>query len=520
MMALSFPPLPFPFQLLMFAGLVPVFIAIEKKERLIDINRAAYLSFFIFNLLTVYWVGSWQKESDIFLMISGGLLVFVNPVFFLIPTTLYYFSRTIIPRKATLFLIPLFWVCYEYLYMLTDLSFPWLTLGSGLSHFYWFIQAADIIGAVGLSLVVVMINVLITRAIQNKDTKSIAIRYAVIAASILIIFVAYGVYRTSTFELSSKTVKVGLIQPDLNPWDKWAGTGLDDLTNLYLELSEQSIEKGAKLIVWPETALPVYLFSGEYQRTVDTIYSFLERNNAALLTGVPDLNYYNKGDSMPPDVKRNKDGTLYYSTYNGIALLTPRTRALQEYGKSKLVPFGERVPFVDVLPFLGNWIKWGVGLSGWNIGRDTTVFKYVNGTADTVGINGMVCYESIYPYYITAFVNKGADIISVVTNDSWYGRSSGPYQHKEIAVLRAVENRKSVIRSANGGISCIIDPLGRTTAETGLFVKTELTGDVIIQNGKTFFTTYPLIIPLLSSVFSFWIMGIFILKKMQVKWNI
>jgi apolipoprotein N-acyltransferase len=132
----------------MFVGLVPYFLVLERREKLIDLNRASYIMGFVLSLITLYWVGSWQKEADTFLMISGGLLIFVNPVFFMIPTTLLYFSRNIFPRRIAIYLFPLFWITYEYLYMITDLSFPWLTLGSGLSHFNIFIQIADIIGAV------------------------------------------------------------------------------------------------------------------------------------------------------------------------------------------------------------------------------------------------------------------------------------------------------------------------------------------------------------------------------------
>jgi len=152
---------------------------------------------------------------------------------------------------------------------------------------------------------------------------------------------------------------------------------------------------------------------------------------------------------MPDDVKYSKPGNFYYATYNAILMFSPGTRQVIHYGKSKLVPFGERVPFVDQLPFLGDLIKWGVGLTGWKRGKDTTVFNLpLDNRKDTLKIDGMVCYESIYLYFIPRFVEKGADLISVVTNDSWYGNSSGPYQHKEMSVLRAVENRKTVVRAA------------------------------------------------------------------------
>ena len=187
----------------------------------------------------------------------------------------------------------------------------------------------------------------------------------------------------------------------------------------------------------------------------------------------------------------------------------------------KLVPFGEKVPFSQQLPFLAKFFSWGVGISGWNVGRDTTVFNLmINIKRDSttieypLKINSLVCYESVYPYFVTNFVRKGADLITIVTNDSWYGKSSGPYQHKEIAVLRAVENRKSVIRCANGGISCIIDPLGRTLKQSKLFTKTVLVGDAPIQEGQTFFTRNPMIIPFFAVSLSLAIFIYFLILKL------
>ncbi len=183
LLGISFPPFPFPFQLLMFFGLIPYFYVIENKTSLIDINRSSYLTFFIFGLITLYWVGSWQKNADPFLMISGVLLIFVNPLFLLIPSTLFYFSRKIFPGKAALYFFPLFWVTYEYAYMITDLSFPWLTLGSGLSHFTSFIQIADIAGTLGLSLIAVLINVLIYKVfIKYYSTRKISYANLIAAA--------------------------------------------------------------------------------------------------------------------------------------------------------------------------------------------------------------------------------------------------------------------------------------------------------------------------------------------------
>ena len=521
LMGLSFPPFPFPCQLLMLVGLVPYFLVLEKRDRLIDLNRASYLMGFVFSLITLYWVGSWQKESDIFLMISGGLLIFVNPIFFMIPTTLLYFSRNLFSKNAAIYVFPLFWITYEYLYMITDLSFPWLTLGSSISHFNIFIQIADIVGALGISMIIIYINIFIARAIRARSfsLKGFRINLA-LAAGVIILVIGYGAVRLWTFKLSDKKVRVGLIQPNLDPWEKWSNVNMVNLTSTYLDLSRQAVKEGAQVIFWPETALPVYLKDGGYNYVIDSIYYFLNKNKVSLISGMPDLVYYKPGSKMPEDAKFNKAGNYYYSTFNSVLLFSPYKQDIESYGKSKLVPFGERVPFVDQLPFLRDFIKLTVGISDWNVGRDTTVFDVPLLNKDTIKVNSLVCYESIYPYYIIRFINKGADLISIVTNDSWYGNSSGPYQHKEIAVLRAVENRRSVIRAANGGISCIIDPLGRTITESNMFTKTQITGDVNIQENETFFSKYSLVLPLISSAFSFWIFGIYFLKKLKVRWGL
>jgi apolipoprotein N-acyltransferase len=524
MLGISFPPFPFPFTILMLAGLIPYLIVIERRQELIQINSATYLMAFVFGLISIYWVGSWQKEADTFLMISGALLLFVNPVFFLIPSTLLYFSRKIFPARATLFLFPLFWVTYEYAYMLTDLSFPWLTLGNGLPHFTTFIQAADIVGTLGLSLLVVLLNVLFYKGIFYLSKKRSIINFS-IGIFLLIIILIYGGVRLNSFRISKTTVRVGLIQPDLDPWEKWSGGSVVELTQKYINMSRQAIDKGAKLIVWPETALPVFLLSGGYENSLDSIYSFVEKNNIYLLTGMPDIRYDIKGPDMPADSKYNEAGNFYYRTYNAIFLFSPYTKEIQRYGKMKLVPFGERVPFVDTFPFLGDVIKWGVGITGWNVGKDTLVFRlpWKNNEgqeSDTLKLNGLVCYESIYPDFVAGFVKKGAQLITVVTNDSWYGNSSGPYQHKEMSVLRAVENRRTVIRAANGGISCVIDPLGRTVVQSKMFTKGVIVKDVPVEKDETIYTKTHSVIPVLSSVFSLWLVGIVLLKKMKEKFKL
>jgi len=515
LIGLSFPPIPMPY--LIFIGLVPYFFALYQREGLAEINRLTYFTAFFFNIIILYWVGGWLPNSDPFLMIAGTTLFFFNPVVFLIPSTLYYFAKKVFNKNVALLLLPFFWVAYEYAYSITDFKFPWLTFGNSLPYFTSYIQIAEIIGVYGLTLLIIYSNVFIYRSIKTYTESKKFDKFSIsVAAAILIIPITYGNYKISNYSEPEKTIRVGLIQPNLDPNKKWQAGSLDEQLNLYLDLSSKAISSGAELLIWPETALPVYLLAGRYPNEVNKLHEFVDTNNIPILTGMPDATFYRDSSVAPEYAKPLSSGKMVYTSYNSILYFSPNTRDVQKYGKIKLVPFGEKVPLVDVLPFLGDWIKWEVGLSGWNTGRDTTVFDAaIEGM--NVKIGGVICIVSIYPDFTSVFVKKGAEFIAVVTNDSWYGDSSGPYQHKEISVIRAVENRRAVVRAANGGISCLIDPLGRTIADTKMYTRTFLVVDVPLEKELTFYTKHPLLIPLAASAVSIIIILLSLFVKIKRK---
>jgi apolipoprotein N-acyltransferase len=520
-MGLAFPPAPFPLTLLAFFGLLPYLNILSKSERLLDINRLTYITFFSFSVITLYWVGSWSKEADPFLIVGGILLLFINPVFFLIPSTLFYFARKHIGRLTALLLLPFFWVAYEYFYMEMDAHFPWTIIGNALPKFLAFIQIADIIGVLGLSLIAVAINVFLFLGLTESR------KWFVAAAIFFFLPLSYGIYSLDKYSTHAGTVKAGLIQPNIDPWDKWSQNNVDAMTGKYLQnyfdLSSKAVAQGAEIVIWPETALPVYLLSGPYAPIVDSIYRYVRKNNIYLMTGMPNFKVYFDKNSAPPDAKKSMSGEYLYTTYNSVLLFSPYTSSIASYGKMKLVPFGERVPFVEALPWLGQFIKWNVGISSWNIGRDSILFQanlHVNKKGQKsdikeIKISSLVCFDSVFPDFVASYVSKGASFIAVVTNDSWYGNSSGPYQHKEISVLRAVENRRSVVRAANGGISCIIVPSGRTLSSTEMCTRNFIACDIPIESKITFYTKHPLIIPLLSCIAAIFIFGIAVIGKIK-----
>ncbi len=509
LLGLAFPPVPLPY--LMFIGLVPYLIIVEKRTSLAEINRFTYFTMFFFNLITLYWVGSWTKDADPFLMIAGTVLMFFNPIVFLIPSTLYYLSKKYINKNIALFLLPWFWLFYEYIYSITDFKFPWLMLSNGLPYFTSYIQVADIIGSYGLTVLIVYANVFAYLTIKNSFAIKTKLLYPVLFAVIIVLPIVYGVIKINGTDNNSDKISVGLIQPNLNPNKKWEVGNLDVQVDMYLSMSKEAIEKGAEILIWPETALPVYLLTNSYREETEKIQSFVDSLNIPLLTGMPHANFYFDKEKAPVDAKPLKNSEGAYTSYNSILFFAPG-KQVQQYGKIKLVPFGEKVPLVDAFPILGKWIKWNVGISSWNTGQDTLVFSTMLNDRK-ISIGGVICIESIYPDFVAAFVEKGAEFIAVVTNDSWYGNSSGPYQHKEISVLRAVENRRSVVRAANGGISCIINPLGETIVDTEMFTKRVLVGEVELNKNLTIFTLYPLLFPYFSVLITLLVVGGFVKRK-------
>ncbi len=497
LLGISFPPFRLPYFL--FAALVPYLLVIRKKSKLAEINRLTYLNFFVFSLITLYWVSSWMPEADPFLIASGVALIFFNPLVFMIPSTLYYFSKKYINESIAFWSYPFFFVTYEYLYSVTEFRFPWLTLGNGLAYFKNYIQIADIIGVYGLSLLVLFANAALTAIIKNYIEKELLNKKLFLFLLLIIILpIIYGNVKLKERNNSGEDITVGLIQPNFDPWKKWNYGSAKEQLDIYLRLSGSAVKKGAELIIWPETALPVYLLSGSYAVLVNKIRRFVDSENVSLITGMPHIKMFKGKKSAPVDARRSQFGDYYYASYNAVLAFLPHKRKIQEYGKIKLVPFGEKVPYVEYFPFIGKLIKWNVGISSWSTGRDTTVFE-LEGLRDGKNViirsAPIICIESIYSDFVAQFVKKGAELITVVTNDSWYGNSSGPYQHQAISFLRAVENRRFVVRAANGGISCIIDQYGEPLVASKMYERTIIVGKVKLLKGKTFFTSHPLLIP-------------------------
>ena len=189
-------------------------------------------------------------------------------------------------------------------------------------------------------------------------------------------------------------------------------------------------------------------------------------------------------------------------------MFLPKSRPGPIYRKMVLVPFAERIPYADEFKFLIKPLRWNVGISGWGKGTDTIIYTLRCKDSTQVRFAGIICYESIYPNFVRAFVDRGAEFLVIVTNDSWWGRTSGAYQHAAFASLRAVETRRWVVQAANGGISELVDPCGIVQSKTKLYSRTSVLMQLHPESVRTFYVNYGDVFAQMCSVTALIVVGV------------
>ena len=264
------------------------------------------------------------------------------------------------------------------------------------------------------------------------------------------------------------TVPVGIVQPNINPEAK-SNWGFDYNFGILKSLTLQAAQD-VGLVIWPEASVPAYFTSLYHQSYQSRVQGLVDSLGIYLYTGA------NRLEEEPVE-----------KFYNSSFLFAPGKSELPYYDKVKLVPFGERAPFPKVLAFLRE-IKWSGG--GYQSGNFDSGEVYTVFETPELKFGGLICFDSAFPWLARELVLNGAEALVVITNDGWFGRTSGPYQHAEMAVLRAVETRRDVVRAANTGISMFIDAYGRQSQVSGLFHSAVLKGMVTPRKSMTFYARF------------------------------
>ncbi len=501
LLGLAFPPSPL--YTLAYVAFIPMFILMERLATYKQFFRYSYLFLFVFHVITLYWTGGWTHGRDGWLMVANTGLLVLHPLFYMPSLMMAWFVKKRFGRIAGLVAFAALWISFEYAHSLSEFSFPWVTIGN--SQAYDLIRAQIVVftSAYGLSAVLLAFNVvafmlLFKLASQEWELKS---RQVFFSMGILLVLycgpLLYGIIVRATYQRdqTATTIRIAAIQPNIDPWEKW-GEGFSSKWSsyqmqlaAYLAATRKVSEVSPDLVIWPETAIPFPILLPAYGNELQKVVHLVDSVKIPVFTGFSHVVYVDSAQASVT-AQRLRNGSMFVESYNSAMFIEPGNKIGNVYKKIVLVPFAERIPHASTFRFLIEPLKWNVGISSWGKGEDTLVFVLKSRAGKEIKFSGMICYESVYPNYVREFVKKGAEFLVVITNDSWWGNTSGTYQHAAYASLRAIENRRWVVQCANGGISEIVDPLGNVSSQTGMFTSAELVGEVETRSELTFYTRH------------------------------
>ncbi len=434
------------------------------------------LTFSLWWLVTTFWVGYAAVIGIVAATLIGTLL---NTTAFLIYHAVW--RRAPRPLAYTLFVTA--WIAYEYLYLCGEISFPWLVLGNGFGGSVALVQWYEYTGALGGSLWVLVANLLIFESL--KQWKSW--RRWIAPALWVLLPAALSLAIYANYQAPQRRVTATVIQPNLEPYHTKFEMDHGQVRALLLDLVAQAPDSGS-FIAAPETCLPEAPQEGnlEMSPSILAIQDFVRTQKPAqtVVCGAMTYFYYPPGKESVTARQSPQGG--YYDYFNS-ALGIDSSGKVHIHHKSKLVAGAEKIPYYSLLKNLDFLVLDLGGISG-QLGVDSVrkVFTSPDGVRYAAG----VCYESIYGDYFAEFVQGGAELLFIITNDGWWRDTPGYRQHFSFARLRAIETRRSIVRSANTGISGFIDPRGDVSGRLGWDVRGTASESVGLNDRITFFVRY------------------------------
>ena len=477
-----------PLTLLIFVAWLPLLWIEDHVSNWKKLLGLTYVHMVVWNVLVTWWVANAS--------LPGALgAFFANSLVMCVPWLLFYFTKKKFGRWIGYGSLIIFWLTFEYIHHNWELSWPWLTLGNSFATHPEWIQWYEYSGTTGGSMWVLLSNVIVYAAFTGYKTigrtKAYFVTMAVwivllllpIVSSIIILNHEKKIVETAIPEAIKNVV---VVQPNIDPYkEKFTGTIESQLQKMIV-LSEQQIDDNTSLVVWPETAIPEDVWEDDIKQNIVyfPVWSFLQRHpRINLVTGINSNKNYGPDKKNATKTARFEPGTgNYYDAFNTAAFFDADT-SIQLYHKAKLVPGVESLP--SFLSFMGKWFESFGGISG-TLGRDNERKIFIPWDHHFKAAP-IICYESIYSDYVTGYIRKGANILTIITNDGWWGNTQGYKQHMNYARLRAIETRKWVVRSANTGISCFIDPLGNVIDPQPWDTATAIKMAIPVDNRQTFF---------------------------------
>jgi apolipoprotein N-acyltransferase len=471
-----------------FIGIVPLLFLSEDLEAKPKggwhLFVQTYFAFLIFNLGSTWWVANSSFAGALLAFLLNTLLMSLTFVLF------HLVKKTMRTTWAVWTLLPI-WICFEYFHLNWDLSWPWLTLGNFFSIRTSWIQWYEYTGVFGGSIWILVVNIFLFLWIRSSWIKKETLwnKWLLGTTFSLIIPVLISLMHLPllTFYKGADFYQVAVVQPNIDPYnEKFAlGTSNEQQLQRFFTLAKTIVDSTTDLVVGPETAISQGFIESRLQGL--PFYTLIQSEmkkwgSAELLIGASTVELF--------DTKHSRASVyipgqrIFYECYNS-TLYVPKKGKPTFIHKSKLVPGVEMIPFSNIFPFLEELAIENGGTSGTlGIEKSPKVFK-----SDTI-IAPIVCYESIYGDFISKQVKQGAHFLTVITNDGWWGDSPGYKQHFSFSALRAIENRRWVVRSANTGKSGVFNEFGQIQKETKYWEDAAFKHSIPLLNTMTFYSKH------------------------------
>ncbi len=488
---------------LIFIAFVPILHIANLPLSRFSFFLYLYIALLIWNVSTTWWI--WYASP------AGAIGAFVaNSLLMCMPWLLYKLVKHKLPTHLAYVALIAFWLCWEYFHLHDwGLSWPWLTVGNVFAtHTNW-VQWYQYTGVSGGTLWVLLVNVFVYNLItQYKIYKLIAPILAIIIP-IIVSFSALPI-----FSKNSNGTQVVICQPNIDPYTKVNNTNTASQISTLLNTSRLQVDSNTQLLLWPETALYSQFGFNESKLNqnaeLDSVFLFLQQYpKLQLFTGIESMQYFNTPTQYS---KQLTSSTISYESYNGSVLLQGN-QAKAFYHKSMLVPGVETLP--SFLNFMGKWFE---DLGGTTNGYVKQINRTPIVTNSNIVLAPSICYESIYGGFMSKYIHNGATVIAIITNDGWWRNTPGHQQHFAYAKLRAIENKCYVLRSANTGISGVINPYGQVLQTLPYNTNGAIKATIPISNvNHTLYTKYPDWLYKLAVVVALFILLFYLYAKIFAK---
>ena len=470
-----------------------------------------YPAFFVFNLITTYWIAYCTVPGAAAAVVANALLQTLT-------FSAWHACRKQVKNSVLqVVMLIAFWISFEYLHLNWDLTWPWLNLGNVFATMPWLVQWYSVTGAFGGAIWILVVNFLIYRELlyrKEKKERSKNVVVGVFAACfILPLLVSLYFYWDGERQMTTTPhpIKAVIVQQNTDPWLEEYRLNNEQHIQRILDVAGPYLNEKTNLVITPESAVPHTIEMGALRN-----HTFMQGDTRfegfALLDSVttvyPNVNFVlglstvGISDHKTSPVAQECNPGQFMEFFNTAGFYNKKG-LVSHYHKSRLVPGVEKMPFPKVFGFLENAII-ELGGSNSSLGTDTAqrVFAFdVDGR--TMRIGTAICYESVYGELVGRFVKNGANVLAVITNDSWWDDSPGHRQHFKMSRLRAIETRRYVLRAANGGFSGVIDPRGEVLAKTNYNERTAIQTTVYAQDNETFYVKHGDYIARISIILTF-----------------